>query len=115
MIRAWRQQAGSMLIVFMGLDALAVVYGAAGASRHAGDWSMFGALMWLAVDSVLTWRTWRHRGGGARDTLLGFRMLGLLLLIRALWVRSPYLLGAWAIIAAQTVLLASPAIRDHVN
>lgn len=103
-----------MLIAFMGLDALITIYGAAGASRHAG-YALSGALLWLAFDSVLTWRTWRHRSGGARDTLLGFRMLGLLVLILAVWKLSPYLLGFWALIAAETVLLVSPAVRDHVR
>ena len=115
MVRAWRQQAGSLLITFMVLDALGVVYmRTAGASSNAGQ-PIAGQLVWLALDSFLAWRIWR-RGRRARDVLLGFRGAVLLLLvIPAVWLRPPYLLGALAIIAAQAMLLVSPAIRDHVR
>ena len=51
-VRAWRRQAGSPLIVFMVLDALIMIYGAAGAGRNEGQQPIVGLLMWLALDEL---------------------------------------------------------------
>ena len=114
MVRAWHQQASSLLIMFMLLDALSVIYTrTAGASLNAGQ-PITGQLIWLALDSILAWRIWR-RGRLAWTVLLILRALFLaLVLIEAPSPLTPYLLGALAIPAAQTVLLISPAIRGHV-
>ena len=109
--RAWRQQAGTLLIIFMVLAAVTTAYGAlSNAGRH-----LSGVLMWLVVYSFLVWRIWRYRSSGARDALLVFSALGTLLLIRAVFRWSPDLLGASGLFTAQFVLLLSPAIRHHVR
>jgi hypothetical protein len=112
--RAWRQQAGTLLIIFMVLVTVTTVYAVYGAFRNAGP-TIVGILMWLAADSFLTWRIWRHRSSGARDALLIFTALGVLGLIRVVFRWSPDLLVASGIATAQFVLLLSPAIRHHVR
>jgi hypothetical protein len=109
--RAWRQQAGTLLIIFMVLAAVTTVYGAI---RNAGQ-PIPVILMWLVLYSFLAWRIWRHRSSRARDALLVFSALGVLLLVRAVFRWSPDLLGASGLSAAQFVLLLSPAIRHHVR
>lgn len=111
MVRAWRQQAGTLLIIFMVLVAVTTAYGAI----HNAGAPIPGMLMWLVLYSFLTWRIWRHRSSGARDALLVFSALGMLLLIRAVFRWSPDLLGASGLFTAQFVLLLSPAIRHHVR
>jgi hypothetical protein len=114
-VQAWRQQASWLLITFMVLDVLGVVYTrTAGASLNAGQ-PITGQLIWLALDSLLAWRIWRH-GRLAQIVLLILRAsLLLLVVISAGWPWPPYLLGVLAITSAQTMLLVSPAIRDHVR
>lgn len=109
--RAWRQQAGTLLIIFMVLVAVTTVYGA---TRNAGHHRL-GILMWLVLYSFLVWHTWRHRSSGARDALLVFSALGMLLLIRAIFRWSPDFLVASGLFTAQFALLLSPAIRRHVR
>ena len=109
--RVWRQQAGTLLIIFMVLAVVTMVYGV---SRNAGP-TIPGMLMWLALYSLLAWRIWRRRSSGARDTLLFFSALGMLLLIRAVFRWSPDPLVAGGLAIAQFVLLLSPAIRAHVR
>ena len=109
--RAWRQQAGTLLIIFMVLVAVTAVYGA---TRNAGHHRP-GILVWLVLYSFLAWRIWRHHSIRARDALLVFSALGMLLLIRAVFRWSPDLLGASGLFTAQFVLLLSPAIRHHVR
>jgi hypothetical protein len=109
--RAWRQQAGTLLIIFMVLVAVTTVYGA---TRNAGHHRP-GILMWLVLDSSLVWRIWRHRSSRARDALLVFSALGVLGLIRVVFRWSPDLLVASGLSIAQFVLLLSPAIRRHVR
>jgi hypothetical protein len=110
--RAWHQQAGTLLIIFMVLAAVTTVYGI---MRNAGQHIISGILLWLVVYSYLAWRVWRHRSSGARDTLLVFSALGVLGLIRVVFRWSPDLLVASGLFTAQFVLLLSPAIRRHVR
>jgi hypothetical protein len=95
----------------MVLVALTVVYGAI---RNTGL-AISGILMWLVVDSYLTWRIWRHRSRAARDALLVFTALGVLGLIRVAFRWSPDLLVTSSLGTAQFALLLSPAIRLHVR
>lgn len=109
--RAWRQQAGTLLIIFVVLVAAFAVYGAiSNAGQH-----LPGALVWLVLYSFLAWRIWRYRSSGARDVLLVFSAIGVLGLIRVVFRWSPDLLGASVLFTAQFVLLLSPAIRRHVR
>ena len=109
--RTWRQQAGTLLIIFMVLVAVTAVYGA---SRNAAHHRL-GILMWLVLYSFLVWRIWRHRSSGARDALLVLSALGVLGLIRVVFRWSPDLLVASGLSTAQSVLLLSPAIRHYVR
>lgn len=109
--RAWRQQAGTLLIIFMVLVGVTTVYGALTNAVQP----LPGIPMWLVLYSFLVWRIWRYRSSGARDALLVFSALGMLLLIRAVFRWSPDLLGASGLFTAQLVLLLSPAIRHHVR
>jgi O-antigen/teichoic acid export membrane protein len=110
--RAWRQQAGTLLIIFMVLAAVTTVYGII---RNAGQHIISGILLWLVVYSHLAWRIWRHRSSRARDALLVLSALGVLGLIRVAFRWSPDLLVASGLCAAQFVLLLSPAVRRHVQ
>jgi hypothetical protein len=114
-VRAWRQQAGTLLIIFVILATLTSIYGAVSPVGSTTNDPITGAVMWFALDGFLSWRIWRHRSKGARDFLLAWYGLSLLLVIRAVVRWSPYLLGAWALIVVQFVLLVSPAIRNHVR
>jgi hypothetical protein len=114
MVRVWRQQAGTLLIIYLVLVALTGVYGAANPASSDADQGILGVPAGLALYGFLVWRIWRHRSKGARDFLLVFSAIGGLVLIRAVVRWSPYLLGASALFTAQFVMLVSPAIRNHV-
>jgi hypothetical protein len=115
MVRAWRQQAGALLVAFMVLDLLTFIYTrTAEASLNAGQ-PVAGQLLWLALDGFLAWRIWRH-GRVAWAVLLALTAILLLLIVLgSVWPWSPHVLGFLAILAAQTMLLISPAIRMHVR
>jgi hypothetical protein len=111
MTRAWRQQAGTLLIVFMALAAAIAVCEAVSSVGQPYPRILVGLVLW----SFLAWRIWRHHSSRARDTLLVFSALGMLVLVRAVFRWSPDLLGASGLFTAQFVLLLSPAIRHHVR
>ena len=102
-------------MAFMVLDGLTFAYTrTAGASPNAGQ-PIAGQLIWLALDGLLVWRIWR-RGRIAWTVLLILTGLPLILiLLGAVWPFPPYLLGLLAVIVAQTALLLSPAVRDHIR
>ena len=110
--RVWRQQAGTLLIMFIVLAAVTMVYGII---RNAGQHIISGILLWLVVYTYLAWRIWRHRSSRARDALLVLSALGVFGLIRVVFHWSPDLLVASGLCTAQFVLLLSPAIRRHVQ
>ena len=114
MVRAWRQQAGTLLIIYLVLVALTGVYGAANPASGYEDQGILGVLTGLVLYGFLVWCIWRRRSKGARDFLLVFSAMGVLVLVRAVVRWSPYLLGTSALFTAQFVLLVSPAIRNHV-
>lgn len=113
--RAWRRQADWLLVAVVVLDGLTFVYTrTAGASLNASQ-PVAGQLFGLALDGLLVWRIWR-RGRIAWTVLLILTGLTLvLILLGAVWPFSPYLLGLLAVIVTQTVLLLSPAVRDHIR
>jgi hypothetical protein len=118
MIRAWRQQPGTLLIAFAVLDALtfAVTRPAAPYARHV---PIAGQLAWLAIDGLLAWRVWRgSRGAWAVLLVLtALPLLGSLVAAVSAWYWSwpAYGQALAVIVTAQTMLLISPAIRDHVR
>jgi hypothetical protein len=117
-VQTWRQKAGSLLITFMVLDVLGAVYAraAAGASFKADQPTIEVQLIWLALDSLLVWRIWRHRRRLARIVLLIVRAATVLLIaVTVAWPWPWYAWGAIAITAAQAALLVSPAIRHHIR
>jgi hypothetical protein len=116
-VQTWRQQAGSLLITFMVLDVLSVVCArTAGASLKTDQPTIEAQLIWLALDSLLVWRIWRHGRRLARIVLLIVRAATVLLIaVTAAWPWPWYPWGAIAITAAQATLLVSPAIRHHVR
>lgn len=116
-VQTWRQKAGPLLITFMVLDVLIVVYTrTAGASFKADQPTIGSQLQWLAWDSFLVWRIWRHGGRFARIVLLIVRAAAVLLIpVFVAWPWPWYFWGAIAMTAAQAALLVSPAIRHHVQ
>ena len=111
MARISRQGTAELIIGCLALELLLFVYqlygdGAAG--------SQLGKLaFWSAVDILLLWRIWR--GGRASWTILvvldAFALSELLLGL--VWPWGLHQDGLLAIVAAQLVLLMSPAIRHH--
>jgi hypothetical protein len=113
--RAWRTQADWLLVTFMVLDGLTLVYTrTVGGSLNANQ-PIAGQFIWLALDGLLVWRIWRH-GRIAWIVLLTLTgLLLILILVGAVWPFPPYLLGLLAVTVAQTALLLSPAVRNHIR
>jgi hypothetical protein len=115
MIRLWRDQAGVLLIAFIALDVLIfTATRTVGASLNAAQ-PVTGQLIGLALDALLVWRIWR--GGRVAWTVLLILTAGLLLLVvmAAAWPWSGELVVMLAVLASQTVILLSPAVRGHLR
>jgi hypothetical protein len=115
MVRAWRGRADWLLLAFMVLDGLTLAYTrTAGASLNTGQ-PIGRQVIWLALDGFLVWRIWL-RGRIAWTVLLILTASQLILiLVGAVGPFPPYLVGLLTVIAAQTALLLSPAVRGHVR
>jgi hypothetical protein len=118
MIRAWRQQPGTLILAFAVLDALAFAV-TRPARQYASHVPITDQLIWLAIDGLLAWGIWRHsRAAWATLTVLtAIPLLGsLAAAVDARdWSWPAYGQALAAILTAQTVLLLSPAIRSHVR
>jgi len=115
MVRAWRDRVDWLLLAFVMLDVLTLAYSrTAGASLNIGQ-PVGRQLIWVALDCFLVWRIWR-RGRIAWAVLLILTVLPLLqILVGAVRPFPPYLVGLLAVLAVQTALLFSPAVRGHVQ
>ena len=113
---AWRSGRGIMLLVFAGLEALAVVSGYAYEARiHAifnPKWTLVVQVPSLAVYGFLIWRTWR--GGRIAWGLLALLTAGIMTDSLVGLVASPrslYSMWLAAVLVAQFIVLMSPAGR----
>jgi hypothetical protein len=98
----------------MVLDVLGVVCARSAEALNAGQ-PVTDELLWLALGGFLAWRVWRH--GRMAWVVLLILTAAFLPLVPAspAWPFPLDLVGIFAIPAAQTVLLLSPAIRRHVR
>jgi hypothetical protein len=121
MIQAWRRRPGTLLIAFELLDLLSFVFarsvGPYVDQPSADQWpTVAGQVFWLALDGLLAWRIWR-RGRAAWAVLLALTTIPLGMFLVGLFTAGTAWLAfrvvAGTILAAQTVLLMSPAIRKR--
>jgi hypothetical protein len=105
-----------LIVAFAVLDVLTFVV-TRPAEQYASHVPIADQLVWLALDSLLAWCLWR-RSRAAWAILLvitAFPLLGSLVAMFAVWSWPAYGQALAAIVAAQTMLLISPAIRDHIR
>jgi hypothetical protein len=113
---AWRSGRGTMLLVFAGLEALAVASSYANSARiHAifnPKWTLVVQVPQLAVYAFLVWRAWH--GGRIAWGLLALLTAGTLIESLAILVSSPrslYSMWLAAVLVAQFIVLMSPVVR----
>lgn len=113
--RLSRSPAALALATFLIVDVLIVVYlRTAGASLNSRQ-PIGGQLVMLALHTGLAWSIWR-RSRVAWGILLALSgILDILILAGAGWPPSPFLLGFLALLAAQAMLLLSPAVTRHLR
>jgi hypothetical protein len=116
MIRAWRQQPGTLIVAFALLDVLTFAV-TRPAEQYASHVPITDQLFWLAFDGLLAWRLWRRSRAAWAILLIltPFPLIGSLVATPAVWSWPTYGQALAAIVAVQTMLLISPAIRDHIR
>ena len=121
MIRAWRQQPGTLLITVVVLEVLAfaVAYGLGPTGVQLNMWTVLvPAIVGLVLYANVAWRIWRG-GRTAWAFLLVLSGIPALLLLVSLFMAGEawlaYRLGEGIIGAVQAALLLSPAIRSRIR
>jgi hypothetical protein len=116
MIRAWRQQPGILIIAFELLDVLTFAV-TRPAEQYASHVPITGQLFWLAFDGLLAWLLWRRRRAAWVILLIltPFPLIVSLVAAPAVWSWPAYGQALAVIVAIQTMLLISPAIRHHIG